>query len=121
MKIPWVALQVGTSLVTMARKNIFVAQNCSESCQLATNRFAKKFEKSIDDWLNYHTYNDTAWSVLPLISQFFFGNQIVIYGNHFADEGRQKVTFRKRDLGALSDYMFSKNVNKVPFPGPWMP
>ena len=64
MKIPWVALQVGTSLVTMARKNIFVAQNCSESCQLATNRFEKKFEKkfekSIDDWLNYHTYNDTA-------------------------------------------------------------
>ena len=54
MKIPWVA-----SLVTMVRKNIFVAQNCSESCQLATNRFEKKFEKkfekSIDDWLNYHT------------------------------------------------------------------
>lgn len=55
------------------------------------------------------------------LSQFFFGNQIVIYGNHFADEGHQKVTFQKRDLGALSDHMFSKNVNKVPFPGPWMP
>lgn len=81
----------------------------------------KKIEKSIVDWLNYHTSNDTAWSVLPLISQFFFGNQIVIYGNHFADEGCQKVTFWKRDLGALSDHMFSKNVNKVPFPGPWMP
>lgn len=35
------------------------------------------------------------------ISFFFFGDQNLFYGDHFTIDGRQKVTFWKRELGAL--------------------
>ena len=59
MKIPWVALQVGTSLVTMVRKIYLLPKTAVKVANWQLTDL-KKIEKSIDDWLNYHTYNDTA-------------------------------------------------------------
>ena len=66
---------------------------------MATNKFeGKKSEKNLYLFgriIKLANAGNATRSVLLLIWQFFFGDQIILYGDHFTAEGRQRVTFWK--------------------------